>query len=405
MKIFHALFRNLPAKIVCLALALGLWIYVGTGQAKIGNFPGDIPLEVRNVPQGLVAVTDIEAVSIKIVAGATIWKSLGAGSFSASIDLTGAQEGTLEVPVKVTTNIEGVRVVEVEPSKVLVRLEKITQKEVPVTLLVEGKAAEGFVVGDWKIKPDRVEVSGAASIIDEILEATVKVVLSGEKETINKVVRVAGLDANGQEIKNLEFKPAEVQVEIPLVEASSAKTVGIKVITTGQPAQGYWISKIESEPSSVTITASAGLINQISFLETREVDISGINQDRELVTFLKPNPGVIIFDDVSIIKLKIAVSQTPSTKQIQAGFSWKNLADYLKVVSADPSLVTVVVTGSTNDLAALKPGQVSVNVDLSSIKAAGTYSVDISRSNISTPMGISFSSVVPSAVDVRIESR
>src|SRR3989344_587048 len=108
MKIFRALFRNFPAKIVCLTLALGLWIYVGTGQAKIGNFPGRIPLEIRSVPQGLVAVTDIEAVSIKIVAGATIWKTLGAGSFSASIDLTGAQEGTLEVPVKVTTNVEGV---------------------------------------------------------------------------------------------------------------------------------------------------------------------------------------------------------------------------------------------------------------------------------------------------------
>lgn len=399
------IFRNFSAKIICLFLAAGLWIYVGTGQASIGNFPGDIPLEVRNVPQGLVAVTDIDKVAVKVVAAANIWKELGAGSFSASIDLTGLSEGTFEAPVSVSSNIREVQVVEISPAKVLVRLEKIAKKEIPVILLVEGKAADGYVVGDWKIQPDRVQVNGASSVVAKILEATVKITLSGEKATINKVVRVSALDANGQEIKNLEFSPGEVLIQVPLVQASSAKTVGIKVVTTGQPAQGYWISKVESEPSAVTITASASLINQISFLETKEVDISGVNRDKETTATLKPNPGVNILDNIDKIKVKISVSQTPSSKQIQAGFSWQGLSDSLKVAAAEPTAVTVVVTGSTTDLALLKPGDVVVNVDLSSTQVAGTYSLDISRADISTPSGVSFSSVVPSAINVRVDSR
>lgn len=399
------IFRNWTAKIVCLFLAAGLWVYVGTGQASIGNFPGRIPLEINNVPQGLVAVTDIDNVSLKIVAAANIWKNLGAGSFSASIDLTGLGEGTYEMPVNVLSNVREAQIVEINPAKVLIRLEKIAKKEVPVTLLVEGKAADSYVVGNWKIQPDRVQVSGASSVVAKILEATVKITLSGEKETINKVIRVSSLDANGQEIKNLEFSPAEVLIEVPLVQASSAKTVGIKVVTTGQPAQGYWISKIESEPSSVTITASATLINQISFLETKEVDLSGLSRDKETTTTLKPNPGVNVLDTVDKIKVKISLSQTPSSKQVQAGFSWQGLSDSLKVIGVEPTTVTVVVTGSTTDLALLKPGDVVVNVDLSSIQVAGTYSLDISRADISTPSGISFSSVVPSAINVRVDSR
>lgn len=403
-RIFEIIFRNFFAKIVCLLLAMGIWLYVGTGQAKIDTFPGRILLDFVNVQSGLVAVSEVENVSIKIVADGTTWQSLGSGSFTATIDLANLNEGTYELPVKVTSQA-AVQIVEINPQKVLVRLEKITKKEVPVNLVVEGKPAQGLVVGDWKIKPDRVEVAGASSVIAKIFEATAKLSLNGENSTVQKMVRLVALDANGNEIRNLVFQPFEVEVDVPLVQASSAKTVGIKVVTTGQPAAGFWVSKIESTPAAVAVTASSSLISQISFIETKEIDINGLSADRQYETTLKPTPGVVILDNVNLVKVKISVSLVNSTRQVSTGFNFQNLSSNLKVTSVDPQKVTVVVTGSATDLAKLDAGEVRINLDLGRFVSAGTYSLDITRANIDLPSGIGFSSVVPSALNVRLENR
>jgi len=76
----------------------------------------------------------------------------------------------------------------------------------------------------------------------------------------------------------------------------------------------------------------------------------------------------------------------------------------LKVASVDPEVVTLVLTGSTYDLSQVAVKDIAINVDLGSFSQAGVHSVDISRSNISLPNGISFSSVVPSAINVRLEN-
>lgn len=401
---FEIIFGNFFAKIVCLLLAMGIWLYVGTGQAKIDTFPGRIPLDFVNVQDGLVATSEVENVSIKIVADGTIWQSLGSGSFTATVDLANLNEGTYELPVKVTSQA-AVQIVEINPQKVLVRLEKMTKKEVPVNLVVEGKPAQGLVVGDWKIKPDRVEVAGASSVIAKIFEATAKLNLNGENSTVQKMVKLVALDANGNEIRNLVFQPFEVEVDVPLVQASSAKTVGIKVVTTGQPAAGFWVSKIESTPAAVAVTASSSLISQISFIETKEIDINGLSADWQYETTLKPTPGVVILDNVNLVKVKISVSLVNSTRQVSTGFNFQNLSSNLKVTSVDPQKVTVVVTGSAADLAKLDAGEVRINLDLGRFVSPGTYSLDITRSNIDLPSGIGFSSVVPSALNVQLGNR
>ncbi|MCL5407657.1 MAG: CdaR family protein [Patescibacteria group bacterium] len=404
MNIFQKIFQNFPAKIGSILIAILIWVYVGSGLAQIDTFPGKIPIDFKNIPQGLVPVSDIDSVSVKVAAASALWKNLNTDSFSAVIDLAGFTEGTYELPVKINSNVPDVQIVEVSPAKVLVRLEKITDKEVPVVLQVEGKAADGFVVGDWKLKPDRVKVSGANSEIAKIIEATAKITLAGEKDNIQRILKVVALDSAGNEIRNLSFSPAEVVAQVPLVQASSAKTVGIKVVTSGQPADGFWMSGIETEPAQVAITASASLINEISFIETKEINITGIAVTKEFTTTLKPAVGVTVLDNVPLVKAKIVISPIGSTRQFQVGFNWKNLNPGLKVASVDPQTVTLVLTGSTYDLSQLNTKDVAINVDLSSHPQSGTYSVDITRSNISLPNGISFSSVVPSAINVRLEN-
>ena len=259
-KFLNIIFRNWLAKIVSVLLACTLWIYVGIGQTKTANFPGRVPLQIRNVPQGMVAITDIERVTIKIVADSETWKKLSADSFTAYLDLTGLTVGTHEIKIIVSTNMSNIQIVEVSPATVLVRLEPQVEKQIPVNVLIDGKAGEGLVPGQWTVEPAVVKVSGAKSIVENLLEATAKIQLAGETADFKKVTKLEGLDAQAKTISNLSFSPSEVTVSVPIVKASNVKTVGIKVVTAGNPAEGYWVSKIETNPQTVTVATSESQI-------------------------------------------------------------------------------------------------------------------------------------------------
>lgn len=405
MKIFKKIFNNFFAKIFCLLLAIGLWLYVGIGQTRSADFPGGVPLEVKNVPNGLVVVMNVDTVKVNVVTDAKTFSSLNADSFSAYLDLGAYTAGTYDVKVTTTTTVANVQIVEVNPSTVTVNLEPKVSKQVPVNCLFDGIAGIGMAPGQCTIDPSQVMVSGARSVVNNLTEATAKIHLQGETADFKKSVQLVSLDSQGNSIKNLTFSPVSVMATVPIVKASNVKTVGIKVNTSGQAADGFWISKIESTPSTVTITAADNQIGDINYIETESIDVSNLSKNKTVTTTLKSVSGVILMDKINTVTVTLTVSKNQSTRQIDAGFKWQNLANNLKVTSADPSSVKVVVAATADQLLALNPGDITIMVDLTGFDSPGTYSIDISRANISSPTGVSVSSIVPSAINIRLDTK
>ncbi|AKM82668.1 TPA: hypothetical protein DD449_00980 [Candidatus Berkelbacteria bacterium] len=399
------IFGNFWAKIFCLILAGALWLYVGVGQTKSSTFPGGVPLQLRNVPQGLVPVTDVDKVKVDVVTQNDVFNSLNADSFSAYLDLTGLSVGTYDVKVTIVTAVANVQIVETNPSTVTIRLEPKVEKEVQISCLFDGQAGTGMAPGQCGFEPSTVKISGARSVVNSITETTAKIHLQNETADFKKSVSLVSIDARGNEIKNLTFSPAEVMVTVPIVKASNIKTVGIKVNTSGIPADGYWVSKIESSPSTITINAADNIISSISYIETEPIDVNNISKNKTVEVSLKPSSGVSILDKIDKVKVTLTISKNQSTREVNAGFKWLNLADNLKVTSADPSSVKIVAAGSQDQLNNLNSGDILVQVDLTGFDAPGTYSVDISRANISGPTGVSVSSIVPSAINIRLDTK
>lgn len=403
-KILDIIFRNWQAKIISVFLALSLWLYVGIGQTRNDFFPGGLPLQIKNVPEGFVAITDVDRVKVRVVASPDLWKKLSADSFSAYLDLGGLQPGVNEVKVTVISSVGDIQVVETDPAKVLVRIESRIEKEVPVNVLIDGKAGEGLVAGDWKVEPNKVKVNGAKSIVDSLLEATAKISLDGQTADFKKSAKLEGLDSQGKTISNLEFTPKEAIVSVPIIKASNVKTVGIKANIQGTLADGFWISKIEVTPQTVTIAAAEAQIGKINYVLTNAIDISNVNKSTFFEVPLKPDAGISILDSVDKVKVELFITKSQSTKEIETGFKWQG--SNLNVVSVEPTTVKVVVSGPSDKLATLTASDISLIIDLSSTKdIPGTYSIDISRSNISGPSGISVSSIVPSAISVRVDTK
>ena len=97
-------------------------------------------------------------IQVQISAPQDIWSHLRAGNFLASIDLSGASPGTSERDVQVETSEPQIRVVEVLPARVQIRLEALGRKSVAVRPLLEGAPPFGFNYQPARITPGAVSV-------------------------------------------------------------------------------------------------------------------------------------------------------------------------------------------------------------------------------------------------------
>ena len=402
---FKFITNNLAAKIICLFLALSLWFYVAIGESKVDFLPGKIPLEFKNVPQDLVAISDIDSVQVKISADRSLWNKITSENTTAYIDLGGYSQGTYEVDVQVKTNISGIEIIEIVPSTILVRIEPVASKKVPVKIQTEGDAGENMVPGDATIEPEEVEVKGAKSVIDKITEAVALVKLNGETEQFEKVVSLIALDAQNEKIKGLNFNPSDVKVTLPIVAAGTTKTVGIKVNINGSPKEGYWISQITTTPSEIVISGNAGVLKGLNYLETNSIDVENIDKNTTRTVDLNIPSGISIVDNIKQIKVEIKLSSVETQKEVNTGFNYLNLASNLKVDSIDPSNLTIIIGGPADIINNLNSSNIKINLDLSGYKNAGNYSIDISKNMISVPEGVNIVGYVPSSVRVNIQNK
>jgi len=397
--------NNFWPKIFCLALAISIWFYVAQGEAKIANFPGNLNLNLRGVPTGLVAITDTQNVQLKISAEQAVWKTLSADNFSVYLDLNNITQGTQELSINATTNISGVQIVQIIPEKVMVRLEQVSSKTIPVNLKIEGQAGDDFVPGDSIIDPEKIELSGAKSVIDRIFEATAILKLNGETSDISKTTAALALDADGEIIKNISFSPGEVKVTLPIIKAGTSKTVGIKTKISGKPKSGYWLSSITTNPLEVTVYGAANQLKTIDYIETNEINVDGLEKNKTFQSELNVPSGLTLADKIAKVKVDIGLSENTTQKEITAGLNWTNLSQALQISTISPSVVKVVVTGTASALSELNSSNVIVNLNLINYRSSGTYNIDIPKESITAPAETTVSSFVPSSLTIILSNK
>lgn len=398
--------QNLGAKFLALLLAAGVWLYVISGESRLIDFPSSVPIQPRFTPEGLIAKLSTQDVKIRVLADRSAWRSLSTKSFNAYVDLTGLKQGThLDIPVRVSTNAAGVEIKSISPSSVTVTLDPSVKKTVPVVVKIEGKAGEGLVPDDPKIEPEKVEVSGAKTEVDSIQEATATVRLNGETQDVSKTVLLEGFNAKGKEVSQITFSPSEAVVSIPIVKAGKTKTVGIKVVFSGTPKSGFWISQVSVDPASITITGNAEALADVKYIETRAVNIDGLEADKTLNGSLSPPTGIVIVEQIETIKVAVKISPIESTKEVVASLNPIGLSASLQMTDITANPVKVLVSGPASTLDTLTGNDVQISLDLSSYKTAGTYTVDVKKESITTPSGISAIRFNPSAITVKLENK
>lgn len=371
---------------------------------KTAELPQGVTVSAANAKEGISANFGTQKrINVIVRAPRSAWPTLDADDFSASVDVKGLAEGTHEAVVTVTSKVQNVEVVRVKPTRVTVALEPVIRKTVIVVARFSGKAADDLVPDEPVFQPDKVEVTGPKSIVQDITQAVAQISLDNQSQKIEQKYQLVALNSSGSVLEDITFSPAEVDTKVALVKAGKLKTVGVRVKTSGQPATGYWVSEIITSPSSLLVTAPADTLDKLSAIDTDAVALTGISKDTEVVVNLAFPSGVVAADSTSKVTVKLKLSETATTKSVTPTISYEGVDPSLKVTTINPTSVNAIVSGSAGVLAGVGGGDVQLKLNLSAYKSAGTYAVTITSSMFTLKEGVSLVSFLPSAINVTLE--
>jgi YbbR domain-containing protein len=206
--------ENWTLKATALLLALMLWLFVRgePGPERVVT----IPLEVQLPSQMEIVNERVSTVEVTM-RGANLsgkWSNLPLPT--CVIDLQKAREG--EHPVTLTRdNIRipkgsGIEVLQVNPARVVLVLERTFSKEVPILVPLKGKLPKGFEIINQTRYPNRLTVTGPRSRVEPITEvATEPIELKNQTQSARFMVN---LNLKDTAIRTSWVDPIQVDLDI-----------------------------------------------------------------------------------------------------------------------------------------------------------------------------------------------
>ncbi|MFA6963739.1 MAG: CdaR family protein [Patescibacteria group bacterium] len=398
--------KNWVVKLVCLVLASIFWIYVSISQNMVTKLPGSIKIKAINISDSYAASFDQKTVEISVKAKSSVWQTLTADSFTASVDLAGLPSGTHELSVNVFTMLPDVQVVSKTPSRITVSIEPVVSKDFTISPKLVGETASGMVVGGVSFATNTVRVKGAKSAIESVVEVGATINLAGESGNFSKDATLGAYDSDGKVVSGLTFDLTKVLAEVTVVRGSNIKTVGIKPKITGALKSGYFISGITTSPEIVDISGVKDVISSTKYLETLVIDVSGVADNIDRETNIQLPNGVALQGGVST---KVSVSITVDfiqgnreVKVLSSSFMPKNLGSY-SVESYSVPEVALTVKGQTDSVVAASAYGITFDFAGKTLRT-GDFTFEVNQDNISLPQGVTLVSFLPKSVTVRLRN-
>lgn len=210
---------NLGLKLLSVALAFAIWLYVNSQGLVSINFA--VPIEPRGLADGLILADISETTAdVRLKGRENTLDRVSSRRVQVYIDLsgTGAGEhwvGMDHAHVEVSPPVE---VSSVMPRQVRVKIERRATRKMALTADVEGEPVAGYKITGIRVKPEQVTVTGPESAFDGLARLrTQPVDISGLTASLTREVR---LDFGGRDLKVTEGAPVYVTID---VEAVSAK--------------------------------------------------------------------------------------------------------------------------------------------------------------------------------------
>lgn len=208
--------KNIHLKLLALFVALLLWLFVVGVENYVFTSPVELPVRVLNLGQNVSVANEIPKVKIKYRSSAGS-VNINPNELELFLNAQGLTDGVHSLPIEFTNKNPKFTVVAIEPSKLDLKLEAITSKEIDLKVKILGSPAKDYEIKNSKVNQEKVKISGAASAIADIQDFPVKVILDGTENAdfSRKVILEAPIDWKISE-ESVNFDPPTVQVDIEI---------------------------------------------------------------------------------------------------------------------------------------------------------------------------------------------
>jgi len=187
--------------VISLVLAAILWNLVGGEQTVDKNVM--IPVEVINLPRDLVISNQFKKeIEVRVNGPRSLILELETRQITRQIDLSKAVPGTTVITNDVDSipMRRGITVLRVQPSSIILSLDKLIQKKFPINPVTTGEPSPGYILQRLQMDPEVITITGPETV------------LSQYDVLRTNVININGLRESSQQQVPLDLEPAIVDL-------------------------------------------------------------------------------------------------------------------------------------------------------------------------------------------------
>ena len=371
--------------ISCIASVI-LWMYVASYEnttqsvtltgLEVKYIGGEDILQDRNL---LVTDKDMQDVTLSLLVKRSLVSQLTKDTVHVSVDLRDIRNSGEFDKIYIITydNVdeEDVIVTRRVPEYMKVNIERMdVNPEVVVKGVFDGTVADGYMREPIVYSPETIEVSGPESVISRIAYAKVVIDRENLTRTVSGVVEFTLVDKDGQIVESSEITTSvdEIEYMIPIVKV---KDVGLTVnlLSGGGATEDNAVVRIE--PSTITLSGDAELLNSINQLQLGTIDLASFAQSTtETFAIVLPN-GVNNLSGEKEATVTVSIKGLETKRVITTNITFINVSEGYR-----PRAITqykeVTIRGPKEIIDLIDKNNIRIVGDLTDIgNAVGRYSV------------------------------
>lgn len=394
------LLSNWELKALAILAAIIFWFLVVATENTFYTFPEEVPVKAFNVPEDLVVSEDLGTVKLRLrIDNRDIIGNLLVDDFSAFVDLEGMEAGEREVEVEVSSKKSEINIAKVEPSKILVKIAEKAEKEVELNYELIGNVAEGYFVKEVILPIETTMIKGSDKSLENVELATLLIALDGQEQDFTDDFDIVVLDENAEPFESIIAIESEIEAQVIIAAESEQKVAGVQPSIIGSPQENVWIKSINVEPNFVIVTGNMTQLNEVEFVKTSDIDVSGISQNVSYDVAIVGLPQGVEIDGGNTVKVSIevetyvSVDSTAPRQTVKVPVLIRGFNTDQKSIKPDPFTVTLVVEGS-KDLS-----KVELELDITGYEGDSAQ-IELTESNFNLPDGTKVISILPSKINV-----
>jgi YbbR domain-containing protein len=225
---------NLRYGLMAMLIATVLWGIAHGEKRTERNM--DIPVAFYGLPDDLViSEQSATEINIRVQGSRAALRNASPTTMEYPVNLDGAKPGPAlyDIEASYVDAPRGVKVVSRSPARIELEFDPRGRKNVRIRPDIEGEPAEGFLLGEIVLEPERVWLTGARGDVLRLSEVVTETIdITGQAKPIEKEVRLA---LRGGNVWMEEDKPVVVKVDIQAVPMPEPEV--ISPVELGEPTE------------------------------------------------------------------------------------------------------------------------------------------------------------------------